>query len=366
MEPMKGACLATQQSLKRDFPDLRVADLCPVCEIKIGFHVSELTTGNRSTGVASYYKQTIMFNNSKRISGIRKAVFSCASFNNGFSARQDRTSIEYEGEDLLCSVIFKDLNDCRRFRSDVERMRSAKNISDSNFQKNVIEKCEVVDENSLIIIEDSSYDAEATSSNEIETIYSSSYESVTTLTKNPLARLQMIENPDFKLLSGVDLVRCHLISREECLADERLLPFDKDENNCLYMSWVLHQRFDGLYDGIPKIAIRFGAFVGVENGDICGHAYSRHKVSIVIEFRRNDTQEAQAIKVALGDHSYDTALNEFTLHVLVPDSEIFSMCLTRKYVANIAIWDGGLNFNQQKAYRKKKRLNNDENDVNDD
>eukprot|EP01038_Epipyxis_sp_PR26KG_P014896 gene14896-20033_t len=41
---MKGACLTSQQNLKRDFPDLRVVDLCPVCEIKIGFHVSEPTT----------------------------------------------------------------------------------------------------------------------------------------------------------------------------------------------------------------------------------------------------------------------------------------------------------------------------------
>ena len=49
MKPVKGACLTTQQNLKRDFPELRVIDLCPVCEVKIGFHVSEPTTGNNFT-----------------------------------------------------------------------------------------------------------------------------------------------------------------------------------------------------------------------------------------------------------------------------------------------------------------------------
>lgn len=291
-------------------------------------------------------------------------MYSCASNNNGFSASQNKVTIDYVGEDLLCSVIFKDLNDCRRFRSDIEGMRTTKSIPDSGYQSSNIQKIEVQDEMSLIIIEIFLYNAETTSSNEISTIKSSALESVITLTKNPLARLQMIENPDFKLLSGVDLVRCHLISREECSNDDEALQcsLDKDENNCLYMSWPLHQRFDGLYDGIPKMAIRFGEYVGHENGEISGYTYSRHKVSIIIEFRKGDTQQAQEIKIALGNHSYNIERNEFTLHVFVPNQETFAMCLNRKYNNNISIWQGGPNFNQQKVDRKKKRCDNENDD----
>ena len=41
-------CQATQQDLKRDYSDLRVGDFCPVCEIKIGFHINLLPQSSGS------------------------------------------------------------------------------------------------------------------------------------------------------------------------------------------------------------------------------------------------------------------------------------------------------------------------------
>jgi hypothetical protein len=34
----KGLCNSTQNDIKRDNPELRVQDLCPVCNLQIGFH----------------------------------------------------------------------------------------------------------------------------------------------------------------------------------------------------------------------------------------------------------------------------------------------------------------------------------------
>jgi hypothetical protein len=31
-------CKSTQQDIKRDYPHILVADLCPVCDVKVGFH----------------------------------------------------------------------------------------------------------------------------------------------------------------------------------------------------------------------------------------------------------------------------------------------------------------------------------------
>jgi len=34
----KQICRSTQQQIKADYPDLKIADKCPVCECKIGYH----------------------------------------------------------------------------------------------------------------------------------------------------------------------------------------------------------------------------------------------------------------------------------------------------------------------------------------
>jgi hypothetical protein len=121
------------------------------------------------------------------------------------------------------------------------------------------------------------------------------------------------------------------------------------------MSWPMRQRFDGLYSGIPTVAIRYGGFISLETLTVAEKSYTRSKVSIILEFRRGDTSTPSAIKVALGDNEYDSVRNEFKLHVFVSDHEIFQLCLTRKYETNIAIWRGGPNFNEQKQERQRKR-----------
>jgi hypothetical protein len=208
----------------------------------------------------------------------------------------------------------------------------------------------VLKEKNMLPIESALYNAEDTSSNEVHAApseFSSVCDTTVSLGSNPFVALQMVEARTYGFVSSIDLVRCHLISKVECANNKDFQQLDRDENNCLYMSWPMHQRFDGLYGGVPTIAIRFDKVLGHD------HENNRTKVSIIMEFRKGDKKTPDDIKSALGHHSYDPVANEFTCHVSVTDPEIFKMCLSHKHAANVSIWNGGPNFNQQKAKRKK-------------
>ena len=258
---------------------------------------------------------------------------------------------------MHCAVLFKDSQQIRMFRRDIQGLCEASLIEKEYDMKTISEKV-VFNERELLAIETMLYKSDDTSSDEIldaGSVASTAMETTVSLTSNPLIELQMLEKKNWGFISNVDLVRCHLISKAECENEEGLRQFDRDENNCLYMSWPNHQRFDGLYGGVPTFAIRFGEIIEQDVGTVRGCSYSRTKVSIVMEFRAGDKQTPSDIKDALDHYSYNPETNQFTFHVSVLDSEKFQLCLNHKYHANVSIWQGGPNFNQQKAQRKKRR-----------
>ena len=104
----------------------------------------------------------------------------------------------------------------------------------------------------------------------------------------------------------------------------------------------MHERSDGLHSGVPTIAIRFDKIIGPDP------VYNRTKVSVIMEFRKGDIKTPAEIMVSLKHDSCDNATNEYTFHLSDTNPAIFSMCLTHKYTANISIWNGGPNFNEQK------------------
>ena len=262
---------------------------------------------------------------------------------------------------MHCAVLFKDSQQIRMFRRDIQELCKARLVEE--YDMKTASEQRVVNERELLAIETILFNSDDSSSNEIRdagSVASTAMGTTVSLTSNPLIGLQMIENKKWGFISHVDLYRCHLISKVECENEEGLRPLDKDENNFLYMSWPMHQRFDGLHNGVPTIAIRFEKIIGPDIGTIDGRSYSRTKVSIVMEFRSGDKETPSDIKEALSHHSYDPATNQFTFHVSVLDPRVFEMCLNRKYLANVSIWGGGPNFNQQKAQRKKRRTAEEE------
>jgi hypothetical protein len=202
------------------------------------------------------------------------------------------------------------------------------------------------------IIEKLMYRGEDASSHDVTSSVTSSHETVCSINSNPLCVLQMIEDSTIGFICDVDLVRCHLISSERITVDESLKDYETDENKFLYMSWPMHQRFDGIYDGIPKIAIRFESVVGPDIGTLNGHEYNRTKVSIVIECRHNDTRTAAAIQQFLKQHTTNNSKTQFIMFVSVLDPDKFKFCLETKYNETTAIWNGGPNLNEQKALRQ--------------
>ena len=103
------------------------------------------------------------------------------------------------------------------------------------------------------------------------------------------------------------------------------------------MSWPMHQRFDGLYGGVPSIAIRFREIISSDQkGNISGYDYLRTQVSVIMEFRQGDHDTPTAIKPFLSEnHSYDSSSNEFKLILYVIDPNKFQMGLNRKYMITI-------------------------------
>lgn len=289
---------------------------------------------------------------SNRVSGIRRKVFDCAGSNYGYSASGNEITISYDGNELVCHILFASMEHIRSFRRDIQVLIKISMATQYDLQD--IQSVTFNQKPNLRIIEDLAYVAEDSSSNLLMS-ETTSVVSFATLTVTPLVQLQMIENPENVVISNIDLVRCHLISKQKCDSDENLKAYDNDENNCFYMSWIMHQRFDGLYSGVPSIAIRFGEVLGIHVGSIQGFAFQRTKVSIVIEFLPGDDRTPQAILPLLKEHSYDYVRNEITLNVSVVDADKFRICLNIKYTENTAIWNGGPNFNQQSPIIRRKR-----------
>eukprot|EP01036_Dinobryon_divergens_P029158 gene29158-38221_t len=283
-----------------------------------------LSTYSHSNVGHIYYLQEVVIANAKHIHGIRKGVYECAASSFGFSADSNRVTIEYPEacDHLHCAVLFKNSQQIRMFRRDIQGLLCKASLVEEFDMKTMSEKI-VLNERELLPIETFLYKSDDASLNDIFDAFSVASTATTvtavSLASNPLIQLQMIENKQYGFISRVDLIRCHLISKSECENEEGLCPLNKDENNCLYMSGPMYQRFDGLHSGVPTFAIRFGEIIGQDVGTVGGCSYSRTKVSIVMEFRPGDKQTPSDIKEALQHHSYDPATNQFTFHVSVLD-----------------------------------------------
>eukprot|EP01038_Epipyxis_sp_PR26KG_P016246 gene16246-22117_t len=178
----------------------------------------------------------------KDISGIRKGVYECAASCYAYSAEGEKITIEYDQDsNLHCNILLLEIDQLRRFRRDIRDLCKSF-LSDTAILKDPIEVISK-DDHLLMMIEEFLYKVEDSSSNdikEINSVASSALETTVTLTSNPLVTLQMIENPTIKFITGVSLIRCHLISSQQCKENVELKMLDSDENNCIYMSWLAY------------------------------------------------------------------------------------------------------------------------------
>jgi len=300
------------------------------------------------------FMQEVIFPNSKRINGIRKRVYECAASSFGYSADPSKVTIEYanETDNLHCTVLFKEEPQIRRFRSDIYEFCKAHLITD--YDMKLIREIVISNVRELLPLESALYDAQDNSSfNEIRVApseASSSHVTAVSLESNPLIALQMLEAKSFGLLTSIELIRCHLISKAECNNNEDYKDLEQNENNWLYMSWPLRQRFYGLDTGVPTFAIRFDKVLGVDQVNS-----NRTKVSVIMEFQPGDKKTSRELMPALAHQSYDTAANEFTFHFSVTDPVLFEMCLNHKHHTNVSVWNGGSKLNEQNTQRRKIR-----------
>ena len=113
-----------------------------------------------------------------------------------------------------------------------------------------------------------------------------------------------------------------------------------NENNVLFLSWSLHQRYDGMKTmgrhEIPQIAIGFSkVLVECEDVGIPGYPLMRSKVEITIE--SNDPEILSAVECTLKPGSRREGAKLYTF-VHVKDHMSFSICLLTRYEETLKLW----------------------------
>lgn len=204
---------------------------------------------------------TATIENSRYVKGWRAQIFALADVNHGYySEDSESASISYQGTDLHLAILFRDIDHARDFRINLEqrcqifqilRCQVAENYDEvflTSHPREIRRNHYAYDDfeslpNQTFLLSDSQ--------SQIDGKEVSVWTNIDTFEK-----LQMIENPNHFLLSGLGMYKCSL-------TEKSFYPqYKNDPNNFLYLSGLTRQRFYGLnltskQYFIPSFAIHF-------------------------------------------------------------------------------------------------------------
>jgi hypothetical protein len=150
---------------------------------------------------------------------------------------------------------------------------------------------------------------------------------------DPSVFLQALENPDVVMgQMQLKFYKCHLISAT-------VPQYANNPDNMIFASWSFHQQFDGLktLDGLPGVAVKFHSFEGMEQVLVNeGKFENRHKIIVIVEFRRADLAQTWAPWMKNGSQRISHV--EYKSFLYARSWETMQHCLTQKYEATVAIW----------------------------
>jgi hypothetical protein len=168
---------------------------------------------------------------------------------------------------------------------------------------------------------------------DIKHVLSSDRESVP---YDPLKELQSLEN--ISIFPGTKYYWCHLLSRK--VTEHR-----KDENNCIWGSWIFHQYFDALNVediGVPLIAVKYISTSEVpEDLPVNGTYVTRRKVTVEVEFFNSETGKKAALSFQIVMKSGTEKIDElrFRSFLYPKDPVKFKSFLDEKYNETLSIWE---------------------------
>lgn len=265
---------------------------------------------------------------SKRKSGTRNAVYSQAANHVAYYHISKKDSIYYDGQDLKICLLFDDKKSAHLFvNSLLEILKYSYVQADYAKQYDAILR----DEAAELVFKDhydpTEYADSATGSTVVTELPAVVQTSLTD--EQFLMTLEKRDHSDFR---GLNAFRCHLIGQA---VDKT---FAENENNVFFMSWPLHQRFDGLNSSplknVPSIAIRFHAPGAVESI----YNFKRQKAVLIIECVNVDAFQTVCERLKHPFTPNQAAL-EIETFVHPEDMAQFIECVTYKYEETKAIWE---------------------------
>lgn len=277
--------------------------------------------------------------------GWRSRIFVLASSCMAFYHVDKDQSIYYEGNDLVIKLLFESQRDCRQFHNDLFAL---------HFRFSIVMPLSVIEDMREIHVNykpspvlanhyvTTDFDSPNHSMNAADYAVNSTAGSTDNLSvctlSDPYAKLHMIENPDHPFLRGLKMYRCHLESQASNKKQKL------NQNNILYMSWPMHQRFDGLNlvgdkHLVPSVAFKFikaeSEIVEVVTGFPC----QKHKVTFSIE-SNNDLALLNAVGSTLKEGSeFNRESNCWTTFVHVDSYEEFKSFLDINYKIAKKLWE---------------------------
>jgi hypothetical protein len=293
---------------------------------------------------------------SKVVKGVRALVYQIASKFGGFYSQRREESIYYDGNNLIVNILFSSREKCSVFVNELDaNLRYYPLLSQENIHiSELFEEVYLNEEPKAILMRHYN-----TNESESEA-YSVAITRVTHITSKTLidfeTELVMIENPALNDFVGLECYRCHLMSQAE-------FPEEKDNlNNILWMSWALHQRFDGLNTTekhkVPQIAISF--IEGSDVPELFEGGLERYRVSIAVECPNDDILAVMRERIKPGSTVVEEE-KKIRTYVFVEDPKDFERCLTYKYNETKFIWTKkafGTPVTEQEAHilRRSSRL----------
>jgi hypothetical protein len=278
-----------------------------------------------------FFRVNALIKNSKFKKGIRAWVYEIASSFTAFYDGDKSTSIFYNGGDLHIRILFRTEDGCVSFLNKLDdNLSHFQLVEPMQFDKNP----EMVRLSSRPVnIYRRDY-IPADSDSENYSLAITRITHVSALTHlDRFTEFQMVEDSDLEDFVGLDVYKCHLRSQSAFVEDKNNI------NNWLWLSWSLHQRFDGLNTTgrhrVPQIAIRFEKAVDgalLTEGDT-----EWYRVDVAIECPDADIFGVVRHRIKKG-MIVNEQRREISTWLYVQDPNDFKRCLTYKYDETHELW----------------------------
>lgn len=258
-------------------------------------------------------------------------MYEIASSFTAFYDGDKSTSIFYTNDDLSIRILFSTVSQCVAFINKLDDNLAHFQLVEPMEFNRTPEMIRLVNIPSYIYRRD--YNP-ADSDSENYSIAITRVTHVSGLTHlDRFTEFQMVENSNLEDFVGLEVYKCHLRSQSAFVEDKDNI------NNWLWLSWSLHQRFDGLNTvgkhRVPQIAIRF---VRVVEGVVETEGDTEwFRVDIAIECPDADIFAVVRHRIKEG-MVVDEQRMEINTWVFVQDPADFERCLTYKYDETHEIW----------------------------